>query len=364
MYYETGLLQTLGNLKSFNSIDFNNLDTYSYKGFRTKEDYSLYKFSYVDIDCHHKSPLGVIRENELQNVIERDNKTLLFKNIIFCAREKIETHYCEDLDLEFVNCIFLCPFRLESVPKSILFDNCYFRNLSISTRFPNVEIISSVFEELLINGYNNELSICTSEIGFLSIFDCDDKSVLSLGCTNEIHHFRYSNSPSLTNFDYKQFTCFSKNLYFFDHKITKLINYKKTKFNRQTLLDTLNLIENLDFIKEDPKLCTDIDYLKTKLLKRNFLQSIILNFCGYFMRPGQIVIEIFLTLLLFATGIYLIKNDNNTFLHCLEQSFNSFFCSNSEDMSFWEKVLCYSETVLGFLEMNIFTIALAKKYLK
>lgn len=322
----------------------------------------MYHTDAIDLNCDRRNPLLLTNKQEIKETIFFENDTLYFCNLIFSEQEKIKLHSCENLNICFNNCIILRHICLESVPKSISFDNCYFRKLSIYCSYPNVFINSCIIDSLSINGYQNNLDLWNSEIYFLGIYDCLNSSEFDIS-GNIIHRFRINNIQNIKNFTYQQFSCFQNSLSSFSRNLKKIISYS-TKENINTQLYTLNFIESLDCINEDSKLCTEIDFLKIKLLPRNWFQKLILNLCGFFMNPGQIVLEIFTTIIFFAILLYFIKGRDFSLLHYLEQSFNSFFCSNADNMSFFEKILCYSETVLGFLEMNIFTIALAKKYLK
>ena len=361
MVNEIGLINSLGNLENFKKKDIESLKSIKYKGIKSNKEKSLYISSTVDICCNLKNPL-FSDKNELEATILFQDDTLYISNIIFSGQEKIEPHSCEHLNLVFLNCIFLSRICLESVPKSISFDNCYFKFLNINHIYPDVRFYSCVFEELMIRNYENLFTMYNSEIGSLTIKDCLESSKLSfLG--NTIHKFRINNASSITDLNYEQFVCFKDNLSSFKNKIKKLIAYKNDK-DINTQIYTLNFIKDLQCINEDAKLCTEIDLLKNKILPRNLFLRILLSFCGYFMCPERIIIEMFLTIFIGSILLFFINERENNLLFYLEQSFNSFLCSNDKDISFCEKIVCYLETILGFLEMNTFTIALAKKYLK
>lgn len=221
---------------------------------------------------------------------------------------------------------------------------------------------SCIIDNFSINELQNNCTILNSKIYSLNIYNCLNSSEFDIS-GNIIYKFRIYNVQTINNFNYQQFSYFEKSFSSFSKNLKTLISYNK-KENINTQLYTLNFIENLDCINEDSSLCAEIDLLKNTLLPRNLFQKTVLNFCGYFMNPWKIVLEILVTIFLFSTILYFINEREYNLLHYLEQSFNSFFCSNEENLSSWEKIICYSETVIGFLEMNIFTIALAKKYLK
>ncbi len=367
MVNEIGLRNTLGDLESFKEQDLETLKTIKYKGNITHKEKSLYLYSAVDIYCNTRNPLFTVNEDELQNTILVEDKTLFISNIIFTGQEKIELHSCNNLKIYFQNCIFLTHISLESIPKSIQFDNCYFKKLNINNSYPNTNITSCVFEELIIDYYKNSISISYSEIGSLSIFDCLESSELSF-YKNRIHNFAIENTKTISGLNYQQFLYLKDGLSSnFSKKIKKLINYKKDNKNDLNInkqLYTLNFIKDLEEIREKANLCNEIDLLKNKILPRPWFQKALLNFCGYFMCPGKIVIEMLVTILICSLFLYFIKKQESNLFYYLEQSFNSFFCSNKESLTFWEKILCYLENIFGFLEMNVFTISLAKKYLK
>ena len=135
MVTEIGLRNALGDLESFKKQDLETLKIIKYEGNISHKEKSLYLSSTVDIYCNTRNPLFTVNEDELQNTILFEDKTLFISNIIFCGQEKIVFHSCDNLKIHFQNCIFLTHISLEDIPESILFDNCYFKKLYINNSY-------------------------------------------------------------------------------------------------------------------------------------------------------------------------------------------------------------------------------------
>lgn len=346
--------------RNWQKIDFEN---YEYVTFRTKEKVLLKTFTYVDIDCMRKFPLMGLKES---NCIRIGN-SLVFMNVLFKESEKAQFENCEGLDLEFVNCVFECPIQFTSSCRSLFFDNCISKKLTITN--PTTEwitIMDSYFGELNLHNLSEmELEkVAISNCKIDDLFFCNVISKIFEISGNEIGKFCVSNQ-SFFNFDYKQLNCLKRNLNITLSSLKKMISYN-TKSKERTI-ESLNFIESLDCIQENPVICSKIDYLKNKLLPVSWYQRIILEFFGYFMMPNR-VIFVSLCLFLFYATLYCVINGDISkpaiYLHYLEYSFNAFFSNNGENLCRIERLFSYSENLIGFLQLNAFTVSLAKKYLK
>lgn len=359
--HEIGLTRTIKSLEEYNLLKVDDLFALKFTGIFSHKEYTLKEFKYIDCDIFTDS-----KNKEFEKNIEIDTttNTAHFSNIVFTNHEKVLFHNCGNMSINFYNCVFTSRICFCVEPESFCADNCIFQFLNLKTK--RISIVASLINEILFRDKRSEdqISIWNSEIKSLRL--CDSEIVNSFFLGNNIRRINICGSVSQTAFDYRQLACFSSGKTSISiKKIKELVDYSKISI--ETRISTLNYIQSLDIIREDAGICARIDYLKCLSVDKPLFKKLVLGVCGYFMRPGQIIIESCITLITFTLIFLLVdigKIELNHFLHYCELSCTSFFGNINDGLPKMLRIFCYAEQVMGFILMNIFTISLAKKYLK
>lgn len=362
MEYNYGLTQQENySLKMLGLSELEYLE-YSYKSLKTRKTCKLEKFEYVDITCNQEQSMG------LHGLVSWNEGTVCFEQIVFSNNEKIEFHGYTNKNIVFVSCVFFSSIQFLEDPKSITMDSCIVKNTySTNNRSINtISLNSCMCNELFLRCTTaKEISINLCKIINFSIMDLQTENGLFIN--NTINNIYYVDSK-IDNivFDYNQLV-YLKSLF-------SIRNIKRTigmprKENAESAISTLEFIQNLHLLKNNPVISTKIDYVKSTYIKHGLLNNVILKAYGNFLLPFRTVLTSFILIALFAILYYINEHgiqiqQTIDIYYYLSLSFEAFLGTTKDIVCNHYRLLSYIERLLGFFSMTVFTITLAKKYLK
>lgn len=335
---------------------------YSYTSLKTRKTCKLEKFEYIDITCKQEQSMG------LHGLVSWNEDTVYFEQIVFSNNEKVQFHGYTNKKIVFVSCVFFSSIQILEDPYSITMDSCIVKGTysTNSRNINNISLNSCMFNELFLRCTTvKEISINICKINSLLIMDMQIENGIFIN--NTINDIYYVDSKiDNLEFDYNQLA-YLKSL-FSIRNIKRTIGSSRKK-NPESAISTLEFIQNLKLIYNNPVISTKIDYVKSCYIKHGLLNSLILKAYGNFLLPIRTVLTSVILIVLFAILYYI--NENGIQLEptidiydYLSLSFEAFLGTTKDLVCNNYKILSYIERLVGFFSMTVFTITLAKKYLK
>ena len=364
MEHDIGLTQQDNYSKKLLSMNIDEYLNYKFINKKLNKSCNLQEFQFVDFTYYQEN---ILLNNE-RLFYENDN--IHIQKVIFSNEEKILLHDCAGKNIIFISCVFMSDIRFSENPKSLSFDSCVFQK-TYSTTTSEIESITMtccVIKHLFLRNMKiGELPITLCQINELSIIDFYAKYASFVDNTISALYFSNSEIEKL-EFDYKQLKYFNK-LHSVSIRLIKKTIGKKHESNSESLISTLDFIQTLPTIKSNPIICTKIDYVKSIMVNYGSINSVLMRLYGNFMLPSRTIITSIFIIVIFTIIYYINENglrlvNNIDFYKYFTYSLEAFLGTTKEIKCNLYQPLSYIERIIGFFSVTVFTISLAKKYLK
>jgi hypothetical protein len=362
--YEIGLTQEWQYSSDLLALDRERILGLTFLGSKTKREYSLSECHYVDISRQTERMFLPAGHYSIEGA------EITIWNTVFTGHEKVLFHDYSGMELRFVCCVFTARIQFSQTPKSLGFDSCIIQ-ASFATAFqPLASLLfqSSVISELILRSpldCDVDVNLCT--IRKLSIFEFECKRALFINnSVGEISVGSFRRDE--LSFEVSQISAFRNKTNIGIGKIQKVVP-RRTRYNSETLLSTYDFLKNDTEIRNNPVVCTKIEYAKATLFDHGIFNNILMRLFGFFLLPSRIIVLGAIGAVLFSMAFFINEfglsiEQLHKIGHSTKLSVESFLGSTRESQSIGYLAISYIERLFGFFEFTAFTICLAKKYVK